>query len=342
VRHYDRFFFSSLTRISELEDEPFAVAMIDRERWADGDYVVVEVVTRSADRRLELPNGRAIELAEGDLVVGALGVRRATLEATGDWRATGRDGYMEVLTGGGLLGRMTSVSLVLGPFTRVRYRGHVLREGSKVKMESFVKAPVEATPFQVPTVLIVGTSMSAGKTTAARIAIRRLKAMGQRVLGVKVTGAGRYRDVLTMSDAGADAILDFVDVGLPSTVCPEPLFRERLEILLSKMARARADVAVVEVGASPLEPYNGAAAVEELEEHVRCTILCASDPYAVVGVTSAFDRRPDLVTGITSNTDAGVELVEKLSGLRCLNIRDKAALPELDRLLASTLGGPTP
>jgi len=36
VRHYDRFFFSSLTRISELEDEPFAVAMIDRERWADG------------------------------------------------------------------------------------------------------------------------------------------------------------------------------------------------------------------------------------------------------------------------------------------------------------------
>lgn len=342
MSHHDRFFFSSLTRISDLEVEPFEVAPIDRERWRDGDYVVVEVVTRSADRRLELTSGRAIELAEGDLVVGALGVRHATLEATGDWRVTGPDGRMEILTGGGLLGRMTSASLVLGPFTRVQYRGHALRDGDAVTMESFVEAPVDGTPFEVPTVLIVGTSMSAGKTTAARIVIRRLKAMGQRVLGVKVTGAGRYRDALTMSDAGADAILDFVDVGLPSTVCPESLFRARLEVLLTKMGRVRADVAVIEVGASPLEPYNGAAAVEKLEPHVRCTILCASDPYAVVGVTSAFDRTPELVTGITSNTDAGVELVEKLSGLRCLNIRDKAALPELDRLLAGSLGLSSP
>lgn len=342
MNHYDRFFFSSLTRISDLEEDPFDVVPVDREDWRDGDYVVVEVVTRGADRRLELPSGRAIELAEGDLVVGALGVRHATLEATGDWRATGPEGRMEILTGGGLLGRMTSASLVLGPFTHVEYRGHALRNGNEVRMESFVEAPVDGEPFEVPTVLIVGTSMSAGKTTAARIAIRRLKAMRQRVLGVKVTGAGRYRDVLTMSDAGADEILDFVDVGLPSTVCSEALFRERLDVLLAKMGRVRADVAVIEVGASPLEPYNGAAAVEKLEAHVRCTILCASDPYAVVGVTSAFDRRPDLVTGITSNTDAGVELVEKLSGLRCLNIRDKAALPELDRLLATSLDLPTP
>ena len=34
------------------------------------------------------------------------------------------------------------------------------------------------------------------------------------VIGTKLTGAGRYRDILAMRDAGADYIFDFVDAGL--------------------------------------------------------------------------------------------------------------------------------
>lgn len=334
----DRYFYSSMTRIADLQERAFEVTSFDRERWEDGDYVVAEVVSRSADRTLELSSGRQIELAEGDLVVAALGVRRATLEATGDWREAGPDLRMEILSGGGILGKLTSRSMVLGPFTEVEYRGHVSRGDRKVTMADFVTVPVTEVEFALPTVLLVGTSMSAGKTTAARIVIRRIKAAGARVVGAKVTGAGRYRDVLTMSDAGADHVFDFVDVGLPSSVCAEALYRRRLDILLTKIGQVDADFAVIEIGASPLEPYNGAVAMEKLTPHTRCMILCASDPYAVVGLTSVFDRAPDLVTGITSNTHAGAELVEKLSGLRCLNIRDKAALPELDRLLQDTLG----
>ena len=67
------------------------------------------------------------------------------------------------------------------------------------------------------------------------------------------------------------------------------------------------------------------------------TVLCASDPYAVVGVMTAFDCRPDLVTGIVSNTDAGIALVEKLAGVRTLNISVNATLPELSRLIEEKL-----
>lgn len=265
------------------------------------------------------------------------------LEATGSWRAVGDDGRMEVLTGVGLLGKLTSRSLVHGPYTDILYRGHVTREGAKVTMSHFVE-PAPGHVFDLPTVLLIGTSTSAGKTTVARTVIRRLVAMGRSVLGAKVTGAGRYRDALTMHDAGAHRIFDFVDVGLPSSICPEEEYRRRLAILLSCMGGCDADVAVVEIEASPLEPYNGAAAIEMLDPQVRLTILCASDPYAVVGVMEAFGRRPDLVTGITSNTEAGVALAEELSGVPCLNIRDKRALPELDRLLEARLwedGGAT-
>lgn len=330
----ERYFHTSLTRISDLAEAPFEVRPVPRSEWATGDYVLAEVVSRASDRTVELSNGRMIELAEGDQILGALGHRYATLEATGSWQDVGPDGRMEILTGGGLLGRCTSLSMLMGPLPETRYAGHVSRGGEKVAMGDFVQAPEPERVYETPTIIVIGTSMSAGKTTAARVLIRRLKARGLRVLGAKITGAGRYRDVLTMGDAGADVIYDFVDVGLPSTIVPEEAYRDALRILLSKMATATADVAVVEVGASPLEPYNGQVAIEKIQHAVRMCVLCASDPYAVVGVRTAFDDiEPDLVTGIASNTKGGIDLVRTLTGLETLNVRDKESLPELDALL---------
>lgn len=331
---------SSMARISDLESAPYRVDPLPRDRWATGDYAVAEVTHVPSARNLELPTGRMVELSEGDALVGALGRRHATLEATGSWEAVDADGRMELLTQGGLLGRATSWSRVLPPLAQLRYRGHVVREGGKVTMGDFVAAASGAPPaLNRPTVMIIGTSMSAGKTATARTVIRRLRRMELEVLGAKVTGAGRYRDVLTMKDSGAAAIFDFVDAGLPSTVCAEEDYRQALDRLLERMADVPTDAAVVEVGASPLEAYNGTAALEKLGADVRMTILCASDPYAVVGLVSAYGGPPDLVTGIASNTRAGVELVERLADVRCLDVRDPDDLPEVDRLLSRHLLG---
>jgi len=334
----DRHFFASVARISDLSERAFDVEPLRREDWGTGDYVSVEILSDASGQRIELENGRMIEVAEGDLVVGALGRRSATLEATGSWEAVEEDGRMSVLTSGGLLGRCTSRSMVLPPLTAVRYRGHVTLDAEPARMRDFVE-PFPPRAYEVPTVLLVGTSMSAGKTTAARIVIRQLEGAGRKVVAAKLTGAGRYRDVLSMKDAGAEAIFDFVDVGLPSTVCPEETYRPALEELLARIAATEADVAVIEAGASPLEPYNGAAAVAAIRQAVRCTILAASDPYAVVGVISAFGMEPDLVTGVATNTIAGIRLTEKLSGVPALNVRDRDSLPDLRALLRRALYG---
>lgn len=333
------FFFTSLTRISELERRECGIERLDRERWSNGDYVVTEVRTRAAGRTVELTTGRVIEVAEGDLLVGALGRREATLEATGTWEEVGSDGRMHVLSGGGVLGKMTSRSTDMSPLVPVIYRGHVVVDGSTTAMRDWAPDPRER-EWTAPTVLLVGTSMSAGKTTAARVIIRRLKRMGLRVLGAKLAGAGRWRDILTMRDAGADAIHDFVDAGLPSTVVPALEYRPALQRLLSLMAAEEPDVGVVEVGASPLEPYNGALAVQAIRDAIEFTVLCASDPYAVVGVKEAWEGAPgpDLVTGIASNTTAGQSLVRELTGIPCLDLRRKQARPELDGMLEDALG----
>ena len=334
---FDRCIFSSLTRISALDTTPFTLAERPLTEWATGDYVVGVVTDTSGYRAIELPSGRDMEVAEGDAVMGALGTRKATLEMTGSWRAVGEDGTMHALTRAGLFGRVESRSTLVQDPIELQYHGHVEHEGEKQTMRGTAPA-VDERAFTTPTVLFVGTSMSAGKTTAARIVTRRLKRMGLRVVGAKVSGAGRYRDILSIQDAGADWGYDFVDVGLPSTVVPDAEYRAALRQLLSRMAQPPADVAVVEIGASPLEPYNGAIAVEALQEALAMTVLCASDPYAVLGVEEAFEMlSPDLVTGIATNTAAGVELLAQLTDRPAFNIRDKDRHERLDALLRDRL-----
>lgn len=333
-----RYFFASLTRISDLPERPFSVERLSRREWETGDYVVGEVTSPSNRlSRIELSSGRMVEAVEGDLIVGAFGVRYATLEAVGGWQGIGQDRMMEALTGAGIFGRSTSRSVLLPSLLSLAYKGHVALSEKKATMRDFVPDAPER-EFELPVVLLVGTSMSAGKTTSAKVIVRLLREAGVRVIGAKLTGAGRYRDVLAMQDAGAEHIFDFVDAGLPSTVVPVGEYRRALRSLLSRMAAVEADVLVAEAGASPLEPYNGAAAIEELGPHVRCTVLSASDPYAVTGVSEAFGGRPDLVTGLATSTTAGIELVEKLSGIRALNVLDRGSLPRLNAILHDRLG----
>ena len=333
-----KMFFASLTRIGALERRELAISKLSRDRWEAGDYVVGVVdVPPPGYRSIELTSGRLVELVEGDSVVGAFGVRHATLEATGSFRAIDADGRMAALTSAGLFGAVTSKSLLLPSLLPLRYRGHVMSGSTKLRMRDFVPS-VDEVDYTCPTVLIVGTSMSAGKTTVAKTIIRALKERGLHVVGAKLTGAGRYRDVLGMSDAGADEIFDFVDAGLPSSIGPAEEFRPRLRGLLSRIEASGPDVVVAEAGASPLEPYNGDTVLEEIGERVRCIVLCASDPYAVMGVIRGFDRTPDLVAGLATSTIAGVELCEKLSGISSLNLLDPSSRAALSRILFERLG----
>lgn len=314
----------------------FECAPMPREQWEAGDYVVGGItVPPGGIADIELTSGRLIRASSGDAVLGALAVRHATLEVVGSYERVGPDGRMDLLGGGGLLGRATSISGVFPGLMQVDYRGHAMRGGQKLNMRDFAKRPVQI--YRVPTVLIIGTSMSAGKTTAAKVIIRELKRTGRRVVGAKLTGAGRYRDILAMSDAGADAIVDFVDVGLPSSVLAPDAYRDRLRDLLGLIAEAEPDVVVAEAGASPLEPYNGQVVLDTLADAVVFTVLCASDPYAVVGVMRGFHIVPDLVAGLATSTSAGVELVDKLSGAIALNLLDPEAMPALRAMLERAL-----
>jgi hypothetical protein len=105
--------------------------------------------------------------------------------------------------------------------------------------------------------------------------------------------------------------------------------------MLTKIADSDPEVLVAEAGASPMEPYNASLVVEYLASLVRFTVLCASDPYAVLGVQTAFGNRlkADLVSGPAANTTAAISLVRELTGLPALSLLDRRSYPELTTLL---------
>lgn len=331
-------FFSSLTRIADFPVWPFPYEPVARSAWDMGDFVVAQVLPFEGPvDGIELPDGRVCMPIAGDLVVGALGVRHATLELTGSYEAVGDDGLMDCLTEGGCFGATTSRSRFTRSAMPLRYLGHVIGDGRPMKMSDWAIS-AETQDFQLPVVLLAGTSMSAGKTYSGRVAVRELKRQGHRVVAAKLTGACRRHDTLAFQDAGADYTFDFVDGGLPTSIAPPDRFREAIGGVLSAMAATDATVAVIEAGASPLEPYNGGTLADMLGSQVRFVILAASDPYAVVGIRTAWNRSFDLVTGPAANTRAGRELVKELSGLDAVDLM----APENHGILAEMLSGAIP
>jgi hypothetical protein len=333
-----KYIYASLTRISDLREQGFAVKSISKKQWETGDYVICKITDPGSNTlNLELPSGRMRGVIGGEYLIGALGERFATLEATGSWRKVGKDFTMHVLTGAGLIGKLTSKSAFIPNMMEVVYVGHAHRNGRKLNMLDFVNY-IESIPFQTPVILFMGTSMSAGKTTSARIVTHLFKMAGYKVAGAKLTGAGRYKDILAIKDVGADSVVDFVDVGLPSSICPTNRYQTALEQMLTRIQHQKADIAIIEIGASPLELYNGATAFQAIREQIKAIVLAASDPYAVHGLMKAFDVVPDLVTGIASNTLAGTQMVKKLCGVRALNFLDGKNTGELKGILMEKTG----
>ncbi len=332
-----RVILPSLTRITDFDRRSPDVGQLPREQWSRGDYIVVEMLEDGPDSYgVETVDGNLLEMFPGDRLIGALGTRAATLEVVGDWREISDDLEMQTLTAAGVLGVCTSASLQSAELANVRYVGHALRDGEPCRMKDFV-TPAGDRRLEAPVILIIGTSMDSGKTVAAVAAVRELVAAGRRVAGAKVTGVGRLRDILAMEKSGAGPIMDFVDVGLPSTVVPPDEYEKSLRLLCSKLAESDPDVVIIEAGASPLEPYCGDVAMKVLAEQVSLTILCASDPYAVLGVIEAFGSKPDLVSGRATSTEAGVRLIEKMTGVPALNLIDRSTGPAFATFLDERL-----
>ena len=305
----------------------------------EGVLLAVRVLNnKTRYNQLELTSGRMATVTQGDIIVGALGHRKALLGYSGHLPAELCVGdTVQILNIGGVLGVCDSANPdvgapfdceVLGTVLHFPYLGERIGVPARVGARR-LDADAELDTDGVAVIALAGTCMDSGKTAAACAIVSRLRHLGFRVAACKATGVSLRRDILAMEDAGAFATMIFSDLGVVTTTAANgpPLTRS----LLTALATKKPDVIVIELGDGLLGAYGVDAILADRAIHDALTgvVLCANDPVAAYGGTRLLRERyeiePLIVTGPATDNAVGIDQIGEQLGLPAINALSGAA-----------------
>lgn len=303
-----------------------------------GDVVVVRALTDSATyNQLELPTGRLAKINPGDVLVGALGSRRALKGFVGDVPAeAGAGDRLHLLNMGGVIGYCKGHHSSLSDAIEVEVLGFVVGESQRVRNIADGALALRDTLPEgcAPLVIVAGACMNSGKTFAATEIVRQATRQGMRVAAAKLSGVAALRDTLNMADHGAVATASFLDCGLPSTVGVGDL-APVAKAIISKLNESAPDLVIIELGDGILGGYSVESVFddEELRAATAAIVFCASDYVGAWGGIELFRRRRidvDVVAGSVTDSQMGEDYITSELGAPAGNAkRDGARLFEL-------------
>lgn len=316
----------------------------------EGVLVAVEVLNnKNRYNTLELTSGRMAEVKRGDIVVGALGHRKALFGYSGHLPTELKPGdVVQLLNLGGVIGICDSINpshgepfncRVLGVVLDFPYLGH--RVGVPARVAA---APLnDALPLDVggvPVVALAGTCMNSGKTAAACAIVSRFRHNGLIVDAFKATGVSLRRDILAMEDAGARNTAIFTDFGIVTTTSKNS--RALTRALLNQAAQQKPDAIVFELGDGLLGAYGVEAILRDSEIRgvLTAVVLCANDPVGAWGgaklLREEFGIEPTVISGPATDNQVGIDIIKERANVAALNAMTNGA--ELGDLLQSSIG----
>jgi hypothetical protein len=299
----------------------------------EGLVLVVEILNnKSTYNTLELTSGRMAKLARGDVVIGALGHRKALFGYSGHIPAALQPGdIIQMLNIGGVLGICDSATPDKGKPFDCKVLGTALTFpflGERIGVPA--KAGYKALDYDaaldtrgVPVVALAGTCMEAGKTAAASAIIARMRHRGLVVDAFKATGVSLRRDILAFEDAGARRTMIFTDLGIVTTTakCGPALTRT----MLTEMAAGQPDVIVFELGDGLLGTYGVESILlqPDIKTALTAVVLSANDPVAAWGgvklLRERFGIEPCVVTGPATDNRVGVDIIREQMNVEAFN-----------------------
>jgi hypothetical protein len=307
----------------------------------EGIVVVGEVLNnKSTYNTLELASGRMAKVVKGDIVVGALGPRRALFGYSGHVPSSVKPGdVIQLLNIGGVMGICDSATAdkgkpfdcrVLGVVLQFPYLGERIGIPARVGHRALdFNASLDT--HGVPVVALAGTCMEAGKTAAAAAIVARMRHRGLVVDAFKATGVSLRRDILAFEDAGARRTMIFTDLGVVTTTGRTGPALTRT--MLTELSAGKPDAIVFELGDGLLGTYGVDAILDcpDIRRALTGVVLSANDPVAAWGgvklLRERFSIEPCLVTGPSTDNQVGIEIIQQQMGVAGINaITDGAGL----------------
>jgi hypothetical protein len=316
----------------------------------EGVLVAVEVLNnKSHYNTLELTSGRMAQIKRGDVIVGALGHRKALFGYSGHLPEKLAPGdTVQLLNLGGVLGICDSINpshgqpfdcRVIGTVLDFPYLGQRVGVPARVAARKLVddRALGDVT---VPIVALAGTCMNSGKTAAACAIVSRFRHNGLVVDAFKATGVALRRDILAMEDAGARNTEIFTDYGIVATTSKNAPALTRN--LLADLIARKPDVIVFELGDGLLGAYGVEAILHDdaIRSLLSAVVLCANDPVSAWGgiklLREEFGIEPTVITGPATDNEVGIDIIKARSNVPAFNALSAGA--DLGDLLQTKIG----
>jgi hypothetical protein len=302
--------------------------LTERQATTTGDLVAVRALGESSSYgNLELPSGRLAKINRGDVLLGALGKRRALKGFVGNVPDTIAAGdRLHLLNMGGVVGICEGHHSSFSDAIELEVIGLASgKDGKALNIRDGALVPADTLDASAPIVFIAGSCMNSGKTVAATEIIKQATAASYKVAAAKISGVACLRDTLNMKDHGAVETASFLDCGLPSTVDRDDL-ASVAKAILNHLNSLSPDIIVVEMGDGIVGGYSVDEVLKDKEimNAVTSFVFCASDYVGVIGgadVLRGFGIQIDVVAGSVTDSQMGEDYIRDRLGLAAGNAR---------------------
>lgn len=280
-----------------------------------GDILLARVAELGQHKRLESPAGRRQFLHVGDEILVAYGHRYAPDQFEAEVPAD--LGPVNLVAAGGLAARVLTKHGSMDDATLLEPLGLLADADGVATLSRY--APHAISTYEpradrtIPTVVVLGSSMNAGKSTTLASLVRGLTNAGMNVAAGKATGTGAGGDPAMFLDAGATKVLDFTDFGVPSTFrMSYPRLKDLVGSIRAELLAGSPDAVVIEVADGVYQEETARLMRDEDFSHAVDRVLFAAGEalgaFAGVGVLQAAGLDVAAVSGrLTSSPLAARE-----------------------------------
>jgi hypothetical protein len=280
-----------------------------------GDLVYGRILQIGQHSDLENRSGRIHSVTKGSKSIFVFGNRYAPdcYEGVVPSEYTSE---VDLLARSGVVGIVKNRSQLVKDATKVKMLGYICDEDGSIfntrKYCLINPKEIVKKPNRSKLILVVGSSMNAGKSAAAAACCWALSSMGHDVRASKITGTASLKDILKMQDSGASVVNDFTHFGYPSTYLLDE--SELLRIFNDtdlKYANNSRNYWVVEIADGILQRETKMLLSNSMiTSRIHKLIFSARDALgAISGVQilkSQFNLVPDAISGIISSLPLGI------------------------------------
>jgi hypothetical protein len=289
-----------------------------------GDVVYGKVSRMGQHSEIENKSGRIHKLNDGSKAIFVFGNRYAPDYYEG-FIPEEMKTEVDMIARSGVVGLVTTKNSSIKDPTRIKLSGYVCDENGEVvntRNHPLIEpSKKEKKNNRAKMILVVGTSMNSGKSTAAVACCWALSSMGHEVRASKITGTASLKDILHMQDAGAKIVNDFTHFGYPSTyMMSEPGLLDIFNNIDLKFGNNSKNYWVVEIADGVLQRETEMLLkAPDVRSRIHKLIFAAHDAFGVIGgidvLKNRFDLVPDAISGVCSGSPLALREVANFTNI---------------------------